>query len=286
MQWIYFFSCDVFIYSSIRSWSSRGGWTYPQVFHRGPCLWNHAGLTGNQAQHFSESQHFQKKTTKCRPDREDELHSSFWGTSGISRLLGYRAMWQPLKQKHSFTLRRCDVMNRIREPDPSEIEYCSVWHVDGYDKLKPFGIAWSGRIDGFSTKMMWLTCGKSNNDPGVGAQNDIECVAEFWVFPMRLRTDFGRRWTDGSTSLFLKISAQRCFCRSQKSHVWHFSIWAVNWKLVVLLWQTKVFISYSFFTDYLLHITLLDLLYMTVLMKAMLAFTWCFFLCWINSVPA
>lgn len=66
-----------------------------------------------------------------------------------------------------------------------------VWHVDGYDKLKPFGIAISGCIDGFSRKVLWLKCGKSNNDPRVIAQNYIKCVAEFGVFPMQLRTDYG-----------------------------------------------------------------------------------------------
>ncbi len=32
-----------------------------------------------------------------------------------------------------------------------------IWHVDGYDKLKPFGVG-SGCIDGFSGKIMWLKC--------------------------------------------------------------------------------------------------------------------------------
>ncbi|XP_023810784.1 uncharacterized protein LOC111947453 isoform X1 [Oryzias latipes] len=126
---------------------------------------------------------------------------------GPGKLLGYRAMWQILKQKYSFTVRRSDVMKLMRELDPSGIEARSrrrfarrayhsmgpneVWHVDGYDKLKPFGIAISGCIDGFSRKIMWLTCGKSNNDPSVIAHNYIKCVAEFGVFPARLRTDCG-----------------------------------------------------------------------------------------------
>ncbi|XP_061600124.1 uncharacterized protein LOC133462737 [Cololabis saira] len=126
---------------------------------------------------------------------------------GSGKLLGYRAMWQTLKQKYSFTVRRCDVMHLMGELDPLGKEKRSrrkfvrrsyhsngpneVWHVDGYDKLKPFGIAISGCIDGFSRKVLWLKCGKSNNDPRVIAQNYIECVAEFGVCPMRLRTDCG-----------------------------------------------------------------------------------------------
>lgn len=126
---------------------------------------------------------------------------------GSGQLLGYRAMWQTLKQKDSLIVRRDDVMRLMGELDPSGIENRSrrrfvrrtyhsmgpneVWHVDGYDKLKPFGIAISGCIDGFSRKIMWLKCGKSNNDPWIIAQNYMQCVAGFGVFPMRLRTDCG-----------------------------------------------------------------------------------------------
>uniref|UniRef100_A0A1A8MDN9 Integrase core domain-containing protein n=2 Tax=Nothobranchius pienaari TaxID=704102 RepID=A0A1A8MDN9_9TELE len=144
---------------------------------------------------------------------------------GSGKLLGYRAMWQILKQKYSFTVRRKDVMLLMREVDPSGIEnrlrrrfarrtYHSlgpneVWHVDGYDKLKPFGIGISGCIDGFSRKIMWLTCGKSNKDPNVIAQNYINCVAEFGVFPSRLRTDCG---TENGL-----MAALQCCLRSEQT---------------------------------------------------------------------
>ncbi|CAM4572422.1 unnamed protein product [Leuciscus chuanchicus] len=54
--------------------------------------------------------------------------------------------------------------------------YCAagpnqVWHVDGYDKLKPFGIAISGCIDGYSRRVMWLSSGSTNNDPAVIAHH-------------------------------------------------------------------------------------------------------------------
>ena len=31
-----------------------------------------------------------------------------------------------------------------------------VWHVDGHDKLKPYGIAINGCVDGFSRYVLWL----------------------------------------------------------------------------------------------------------------------------------
>ncbi|MEQ2178753.1 hypothetical protein GOODEAATRI_017406 [Goodea atripinnis] len=38
---------------------------------------------------------------------------------------------------------------------------------------------------------MWLKCGKSNNDLRIIAQNYMQCISEFGVFPMCLRTDCG-----------------------------------------------------------------------------------------------
>ena len=42
-----------------------------------------------------------------------------------------------------------------------------VCHIDGYVKLKPFGIAINGGIDGFSRKMIWLEAYKTNGDPKI-----------------------------------------------------------------------------------------------------------------------
>lgn len=115
--------------------------------------------------------------------------------SGSGQLLGYRAMWQTLQQKHHLTVKRDDVRNTLSRLDPSGVQLRSrrrfvrrgyitagpnqVWHVDGYDKLKPFGIAISGCIDGFSRKVMWLKSGSTNNDPGIIAQHYIQCLSEF-----------------------------------------------------------------------------------------------------------
>ena len=42
-----------------------------------------------------------------------------------------------------------------------------IWHIDGYDKLKPFGFAIHGCIDGFSRRILWLKVGSTNNNPKV-----------------------------------------------------------------------------------------------------------------------
>lgn len=49
-----------------------------------------------------------------------------------------------------------------------------VWHIDGYDKLKPFGFAIHGAIDGFSRRIMWLEVGPSNNSPNIVSRYFLE----------------------------------------------------------------------------------------------------------------
>lgn len=66
-----------------------------------------------------------------------------------------------------------------------------VWHIDGYDKLKPFGIAISGCIDGFSRKMIWVEAYKTNNDPRVIAGYYMDAVINAGGCPSRIRLDLG-----------------------------------------------------------------------------------------------
>lgn len=126
---------------------------------------------------------------------------------GPGQLFGYRTMWQVLKQKHKLRVKRAVVMTLLKQLNPQGTylrthrrfmrrTYHSmgpnyIWHVDGYDKLKPFGLALSGCIDGFSRRIMWLACGATNNNPSVIAYNYINCAKNVGVIPMRLRTDFG-----------------------------------------------------------------------------------------------
>ena len=50
------------------------------------------------------------------------------------------------------------------------------WHVDGYDKLKPFGLSVHGCIDGFSRRLLWLQVQRSNKNPRVIANCFLEYV--------------------------------------------------------------------------------------------------------------
>lgn len=126
---------------------------------------------------------------------------------GPGQLFGYRSMWQVLKNKYKINAKRSDVMQLLAEMNASGTEarrrrrftrrtYHSlgpnyIWHADGYDKLKPFGFGISGCIDGFSRKLLWLSCGPTNNNPTVIAKHFVDCVRSVGVVPQRLRTDCG-----------------------------------------------------------------------------------------------
>ena len=93
---------------------------------------------------------------------------------GLGCMPGYRSMWHMLRRE-GFMVPRSDVANMLRELDPAGNEerkthglypgpnFC--WHMDGYDKHKPFGFPIHDCIDGFSHKMLWLKLSRSNSNP-------------------------------------------------------------------------------------------------------------------------
>lgn len=66
-----------------------------------------------------------------------------------------------------------------------------IWHIDGYDKLKPYGFCIHGAIDGYSRRILWLEVGPSNNDPMVTVQYYIDCVRQLGGCPRVVRGDCG-----------------------------------------------------------------------------------------------
>lgn len=66
-----------------------------------------------------------------------------------------------------------------------------VWHIDGYDKLKPYGFSIHGCIDGFSRKLLWLNCSTTNNDPKVILHHFLCTVKDIGGCPVILRSDCG-----------------------------------------------------------------------------------------------
>ena len=89
---------------------------------------------------------------------------------------------------HGVAARRRRRLTR-REYRSQGPNYCI--HVDGYDTLKPYGIAIHGCIDGFSRKILWLVAGHTNNNPRHVARNFVEYLKTYKRVPRVVRTDAG-----------------------------------------------------------------------------------------------
>ncbi|CAH0550629.1 unnamed protein product [Brassicogethes aeneus] len=125
---------------------------------------------------------------------------------GSGRLHGYK--WMHLKCLHSgiiITQETVRLLLNIIDPHGVSLrrkrklnsrQYFNkgpnfLWHMDGYDKLKPYGICISGCIDGYSRKVLWLKASSTNNDPKVIAGYYIENVRYLKGFPRTVRADMG-----------------------------------------------------------------------------------------------
>ena len=119
---------------------------------------------------------------------------------------GYRAVWHTL-QMEGIQVPRDVVRVVLKELDPQGVEerrsktlrrraYHTPgpnysWHVDGYDKLKPYGFPLHGCIDGYNRKVLWLKVCRTNNDPAITGQHFLDAVTEYGGCPTILRTDNG-----------------------------------------------------------------------------------------------
>jgi hypothetical protein len=127
--------------------------------------------------------------------------------NGSGKCLGYRSMWRRLLQEYKLNVKRDTVLELMWLIDPEGVQrrkakrllrrqYCSpgpnyLWHIDGYDKLKPFGFPIHGAIDGFSRRILWLRVGVTNNDPLVIAGYYLKCLQQHKCAPRILRCDLG-----------------------------------------------------------------------------------------------
>ena len=124
---------------------------------------------------------------------------------GSGQCLGYRSMWRKLKLNYGLFVKRDTVLELMWLIDPRGVNRrkakrllrrkysspgpCYTWHVDGYDKLKPFGFAIHGAIDGFSRRILWLKVGVTNNNPSVIADYYLRCIEQLKCTPRILRCD-------------------------------------------------------------------------------------------------
>ncbi|KAL3866702.1 hypothetical protein ACJMK2_043986 [Sinanodonta woodiana] len=120
---------------------------------------------------------------------------------------GCENLRRTLKIKYCITITRKFARDIVRELDKNGVErrkkrrlrrrqYITkgpnyVWHIDGYDKLTPYGIGIHGCIDGFSRKILWLHAGITNRRPEVVASYFVDTVEKFHGCPVKVRGDPG-----------------------------------------------------------------------------------------------
>ena len=138
---------------------------------------------------------------------DDELRKAIEEElAGSGCFVGYRKLWARLRKKGIFVPRR-KVMTLLRVLDPDGVEsrkkkrlrrraYSTkgpnyIWHIDGHDKLKPFGFSIHGCIDGFSRRLIWLEVSTTNKNPEVIAQYYLDAVRQNGGVPQKIRSDDG-----------------------------------------------------------------------------------------------
>ncbi|OWF45037.1 hypothetical protein KP79_PYT01623 [Mizuhopecten yessoensis] len=121
--------------------------------------------------------------------------------------IGYRSMWRRLILDHGVRVKRDTVLRIMKQIDPEGValrkakrlrrrKYYAlgpnyVWHVDGYDKLKPFGFCIHAAIDGYSRRVLWLEVSSSNNNSNLIATYYLETLNQIGCAPRLLRSDLG-----------------------------------------------------------------------------------------------
>ena len=126
---------------------------------------------------------------------------------GPVSMRGYRGLWHSLKTNCGIIVQRDIVMNILRQIDPEGTnrrkarrlrrrKYVSegpnsCWHVDGYDKLKPYDFPIHGCIDEYSRRILWLKVTKSNSHAKDPTAYYADTMNELGVCPKLLQIDCG-----------------------------------------------------------------------------------------------
>ena len=124
---------------------------------------------------------------------------------GSGSNIGYRQMTQRLVNDYGLIVDRETVRELLKILDSEGVELRAkrslkrrqyrtrgpifLWRMDGYGKLKPFGLCIHGAIDGFSRRILWLDVGPTNNDPSVICQYFVNCVRQLGGTARVIRAD-------------------------------------------------------------------------------------------------
>ena len=134
---------------------------------------------------------------------------------GSGSILGYRRLWSHLKTS-GVLVRREDVRLALLVLDPENVDkrrrrrlrrkkYHSpgpnfVWHIDGHDKLKPYGMSIHGCITGYSRRIIWLEFAASNKISEFIAKHYLDAIKQMEGKPKIVKADNGTEHCDSATA--------------------------------------------------------------------------------------
>ena len=142
---------------------------------------------------------------------EEILVAVIMELEGSGYNLGYRAMCQRIKKLYKLKVKQKTIMKILKLIDPEGVEGRSryklkrrsysvpgpnfLWHSDGHDKLKRFGFAIYGFMDGYSRKVLSLEVSSTNNKPEVILHYYLKLIDKLGYLPTIIRTDHGTEVT-------------------------------------------------------------------------------------------
>ncbi|XP_046861913.1 uncharacterized protein LOC124455267 [Xenia sp. Carnegie-2017] len=165
-----------------------------------------------------------------RDESEETFHQAKRRISeminGPQSSAGYRSIWHTLEME-GLRIPRVVVQDLLKELHPDGVEARKAhrlkrrvyhnpgpnyaWHIDGFDKLKPWGFPIHGAIDGFSRRILWLRVTRLNKCPDNIATFYLNTVKQLMGCPVKLITDLG-------TENAIVAAAQSYFRENPDSH--------------------------------------------------------------------
>jgi len=136
------------------------GFTYPEIVLLLFVI-NNIKISLRQLNRILKSNNLRRRTGYTPEHIVNNYISNEIETSG--QCIGYRSMWKRLVNEHRIRIPRDKVLSFMKTIDPEGVSMRKahrlkrrkyrakgpnyVWHVDGYDKLKPYGFCIHGSID-------------------------------------------------------------------------------------------------------------------------------------------
>ena len=150
----------------------------------------------------------QENLQERRSPQRDIVNAIAEELGGSGSNIGYRKMHRYHQTKGMICYQE-DLRVTVKDLDPEAIslrrrrrlhqpKYISkgpnyTSHVDGYDKLKPFGFSVHDCIDGFSRKLIWLKVVSSYKNPDVIAHYYLDDIPELGGVPHIIKAHDGTK---------------------------------------------------------------------------------------------